>query len=103
MRCQRSVICEEHLSVQHLAYLGLGAESCEFEEVSVSSGVEVDAIFGLAELVGYWLNLCQGIKLSADCGNSRPIYDGMKKALGPSTTKIVSLKCPSGEIVTDKG
>ncbi|KAK4320193.1 hypothetical protein Pmani_008956 [Petrolisthes manimaculis] len=28
----------------------------------------------------YWLNLCQNIQLSTDCGNIRGMYDGMKKA-----------------------
>ncbi|KAK4305936.1 hypothetical protein Pmani_022210 [Petrolisthes manimaculis] len=28
----------------------------------------------------YWLNLCQNIQLSADCGNICGMYDGMKKA-----------------------
>ncbi|XP_076462059.1 uncharacterized protein LOC143294568 [Babylonia areolata] len=31
----------------------------------------------------YWLNLCQNIQLSADCGNIRGMYDGMKKSLRP--------------------
>ena len=28
----------------------------------------------------YWLNICRGIQLSADCGNTRAMYAGMKKA-----------------------
>jgi len=51
----------------------------------------------------YWLNLCQSIQLSADCGNVRAMYDGMKKALGPNITKIAPLKSASGDIITDRG
>ena len=40
----------------------------------------------------YWLNLCQSIQLSADCGNIRAMYDGMKKAFGPSATRIAPPK-----------
>ncbi|KAI8510866.1 hypothetical protein Bbelb_117820 [Branchiostoma belcheri] len=51
----------------------------------------------------YWLNLCEGIQLSADCGNIRAMYDGMKKAFGPSITKTAPLKTASGDIITDRG
>lgn len=51
----------------------------------------------------YWLNLCQSIQLSADCGNIRAMYDGMKKAFGPSAIKITPLKSSSGDIITDRG
>ncbi len=49
----------------------------------------------------YWLNLCQSIQLSADCGNIRAMYEGMKKAFGPSTIKITPLKSATGDIITD--
>ncbi|XP_019625432.1 PREDICTED: uncharacterized protein LOC109470795 [Branchiostoma belcheri] len=51
----------------------------------------------------YWLNLCEGIQLSADCGNIRAMYDGMKKAFGPSITKTAPLKTATGDIITDRG
>ncbi|KAI8512327.1 hypothetical protein Bbelb_089660 [Branchiostoma belcheri] len=51
----------------------------------------------------YWLNLCEGIQLSADCGNIRAMYDGMKKAFDPSITKTAPLKTASGDIITDRG
>ncbi|XP_076036093.1 uncharacterized protein LOC143022042 [Oratosquilla oratoria] len=51
----------------------------------------------------YWLNLCQSIQLFADCGNIRAMYDGMKKAFGPSITKIAPLKTASGGTITDRG
>ncbi|XP_076068334.1 uncharacterized protein LOC143040786 [Oratosquilla oratoria] len=43
------------------------------------------------------------IQLSADCGNIRAMYDGMKKAFGPSITKIAPLKTASGDTITDRG
>ncbi|XP_076056371.1 uncharacterized protein LOC143034323 [Oratosquilla oratoria] len=51
----------------------------------------------------YWLSLCQSIQLSADCGNIRAMYDNMKKAFGPSITKIAPLKTASGDTITDRG
>ena len=50
----------------------------------------------------YWLNLCQSIQLSADCGNIRAMYDGIKKAFGPSAAKTASLKSAAGGIITDQ-
>ncbi|XP_076030147.1 uncharacterized protein LOC143018559 [Oratosquilla oratoria] len=51
----------------------------------------------------YWLILCQNIQVSADCGNIRAMYDGMKKSFGPSITKIAPLKTASGDTITDRG
>ena len=50
----------------------------------------------------YWQNLCQSIQLSADCGNIRAMYEGMKKAFGTCAIKIAPLKSTSGEIITDR-
>ncbi|XP_037804507.1 uncharacterized protein LOC119598887 [Penaeus monodon] len=48
----------------------------------------------------YWINLCESIQLSADCGNIRGMYEGMKKAFGPSINKIAPLKSTAGDIIT---
>ncbi|XP_076461753.1 uncharacterized protein LOC143294207 [Babylonia areolata] len=50
----------------------------------------------------YWLNLCQNIQLSADCSNTRSMYDGMKKAFSPCLNKIAPLKSAFGAIITDQ-
>ena len=50
----------------------------------------------------YWLKLCRDIQASADSGNIRAMYDGMKKAFGPSAIKIAPLKTTSGDIITDR-
>ncbi len=50
----------------------------------------------------YWLKLCQSIQLSADCGNIRAMYEGMKKAFGPSTIKIAPLRSTTGNVITDR-
>ena len=49
----------------------------------------------------YWLQLCQGIQHAADTGNVRGMYEGIKKALGPTVKKTAPLKLKSGEPVTD--
>jgi hypothetical protein len=43
------------------------------------------------------------IKTSAICGNTRAMYEGMKKAFGTSVTKTVPLKSTSGELIKDRG
>ena len=50
----------------------------------------------------YWLKLCESIQNSAECGNVRGMYDGIKKALGPTVRKMAPLKSTSGEMLTDR-
>ena len=50
----------------------------------------------------YWNNLCQNIQLSADMGNVRGMYEGMKKAFGPSVVKTAPLKSADGDIIKDR-
>ena len=40
----------------------------------------------------YWLQLCQSIQTSSDTGNIRGMYDGIKKATGPTMKKTAQLK-----------
>ena len=49
----------------------------------------------------YWLQLCQSIQTSSDTGHIRGMYDGIKKATGPTTKKAAPLKKKSGEVITD--
>jgi len=50
----------------------------------------------------YWLNLCSSIQSASDTGNIKAMYDGIKKATGPSIKKSAPLKATSGETITDK-
>lgn len=50
----------------------------------------------------YWNNLCQNIQLSADMGNIRGMYEGMKKAFGPSAIKTAPLKSADGHMIKDR-
>ncbi|XP_046998223.1 uncharacterized protein LOC124613553 [Schistocerca americana] len=51
----------------------------------------------------YWLNLCAGIQKAADSGNAKAMYDGIKKAIGPTVRKTAPLKSKTGEVITDEG
>ena len=51
----------------------------------------------------YWTQLSQDIQIAAITGNIRGMYDGIKKALGPTQSKTAPIKSSSGEIITDKG
>lgn len=51
----------------------------------------------------FWLRLCKDIQTAADSGNTRAMYEGMKKAFGPSVIKIAPFKSTSGEIIKDRG
>ncbi|XP_038066715.1 uncharacterized protein LOC119736778 [Patiria miniata] len=50
----------------------------------------------------YWLQLCKDIQTSADTGNIRGVYDGIKRAMGPTQTKVAPLKSSTGEVIKDK-
>jgi len=50
----------------------------------------------------FWLNLCSEIQTSADRGNIQRMYDGIKKALGPTQKKCAPLKSASGEVLKDR-
>ena len=49
----------------------------------------------------YWLQLWQNIQTSSDTGNTRDMYDGIKKATGPTIKKTAPLKTKSGDVITD--
>ena len=49
----------------------------------------------------YWLQLCQSIQTSSDTEHIRGMYDGIKKATGPTIKKTAPLKTKSGEVITD--
>lgn len=50
----------------------------------------------------YWLQLSEEIQTASATGNIRSMYDGIKKALGPSQCKTAPLKSSSGEVITDR-
>ena len=50
----------------------------------------------------YWTNLCEDIQKAADTGNIRGVYDGIKKAVGPTFSKTGPLKSLTGEVIVDK-
>lgn len=50
----------------------------------------------------YWLELCEGVQLDDDTSNIGGVYDGIKKATGPTYSKMGPLKSAFGETITDK-
>ena len=51
----------------------------------------------------YWQELSNDIQTAAETGNIRAMYEGIKKALGPTQSKTAPLKSRNGEVITDKG
>jgi hypothetical protein len=51
----------------------------------------------------YWQQLCEGIQRSAETGNIKGMYSGIKKALGPTVKGVAPLKSMLGEKITDRG
>ena len=49
----------------------------------------------------YWTDLCRTIQQAADTGIVKGMYNGIKKATGPSIKKV-PLKSKSGEAITDQ-
>ena len=50
----------------------------------------------------FWLQLCNHIKVCADTGNLKGMYDGIKQAIGPMQSRIASLKSATGDAIKDK-
>ena len=50
----------------------------------------------------YWIDLCIKIQAASDNGNIKAMYDGIKKATGPTVRKTAPLKSSSGDPITDK-
>ena len=50
----------------------------------------------------YWVELSNSIQQTADTGNARGMYEGIKKALRPTSSKSAPLKAKSGILLTDK-
>ena len=46
-------------------------------------------------------NCARAIQTSSDTGSVRGMYDGIKKATGPTIKKTAQLKTKSGEVITD--
>ena len=51
----------------------------------------------------YWTELSENIQSAAITGNIRGMYDGIKKALGPTLNKTAPLKSSTGEVIMDRG
>ncbi|XP_033120196.1 uncharacterized protein LOC117119470 [Anneissia japonica] len=50
----------------------------------------------------YWIKLCEEIQTASDKGDLRTMYEGIKKAIGPTIIKTAPLKSLDGEVLTDK-
>ena len=50
----------------------------------------------------YWIHLSEEIQVASLTGNIRGMYEGIKKAFGPTQSKTAPLKSATGEVITDK-
>ena len=50
----------------------------------------------------YWLELSQKIQSAAETGKARAMYEGIKKATGPTSKKTAPLKDLNGNVILDK-
>ena len=50
----------------------------------------------------YWIHLSEGIQVASLTGNIRGMYEGIKKAFGPTQSKTAPLKSTTGEVITEK-
>ena len=50
----------------------------------------------------YWQSLCERIQRSAQSGNMKGVYDGIREALGPSKKGVAPLKSLTGMPLTDR-
>lgn len=49
----------------------------------------------------YWNDLCDEMQKASNNGNLRELYQGLKKAIGPSIKKVCPLKGRDGSLLTD--
>jgi len=52
---------------------------------------------------GYWQQLCEGNQCSDEAGNTKCMYSGIKKALGPTVNGVAPKKYMMGEKITYRG
>ena len=50
----------------------------------------------------FWLQLGESNRHAADTGNTAGVYDGTKKAIGPTVSKIAPLKTTTGVTITGR-
>ena len=50
----------------------------------------------------YWTQLCSDIQQASDMGDARRMYEGIKKATGPTCQKAAPLKTKTGEVIIGK-
>ena len=50
----------------------------------------------------YWTDLCRSIQMAADMGNTKELYEGIKRALCPRISKSAPIKSKNGEIITER-
>ena len=50
----------------------------------------------------YWLNICDEIQRAADMGDTRKMYEGIKRCIGPAKRAVAPLKDLQGNILTGK-
>ena len=50
----------------------------------------------------YWLNLCDEIQRAADMGDTRKMYEGIKRCIGPVKRAVAPLKDLQGNILTGR-
>ena len=50
----------------------------------------------------FWKDLCQDIQACADSGNIKGMYEGIKKAYGPTINRVAPLKAKDGTIIQDR-
>ena len=51
----------------------------------------------------YWVQLCTEIQTCSDTGNIRGMFEGIKKATGPTQSKTAPHKSKTGEVIADLG
>ena len=50
----------------------------------------------------FWKSLSTEIQYNSLCGDTKSIYEGIKKAIGPQVKKTAPLKSKTGELITDR-
>ena len=89
------------LSIKHAAYLDYNARPSSATKAKLNRAKAVQKIARFCANK-YWCELSVSIQAAAASGNTRVMYEGIKRAIGPQIKKFAPLKTLNGSVITDR-
>ncbi|XP_067912972.1 uncharacterized protein [Heterodontus francisci] len=93
---------EELEAAKRIALLNYKKASSELTSVALKVARRTEQRTARRCANDYWQHLCSRSQLASDTRDIRGMYDGIKRAFGPTVKKVVPLKSKSGDTITDQ-